>query len=74
MTPAKTARDVTSRLGFLHDESLILQSAATALLAAAVRGELDLNALAAEELANRGVDRSGRWIGFPQAAKIHQVR
>lgn len=74
MTPFKTAREAASHLGLLHDESLILQSAVTALLAAAVRGEIDLNALAAEELANRGVDRSGRWVGFPQAAKIHQVR
>ena len=74
MTPATNARDAASRLGLRHDEALILQSAATALLAAVVRGEVDLQALAAEELANRGVDRAGRWVGFPRAAEIHQVR
>ncbi len=74
MLPAKNARDAATRLGLSHDESLVLQSAATALLAAATRGEVDLNALAAEELANRGVDRAGRWVGFPRAAEIHHVR
>ena len=44
-----------------------------AVLAAAARGELDLNRLAREEMASRGLDLDGNWVGFKRAAEIHQV-
>lgn len=45
----------------------------TDLLAAAVRGEIDLLNLAKIELANRGVDASGTWVGFANAKKAMGV-
>jgi hypothetical protein len=47
-----------------------LQCAPTAALAAAARGELDIQALVKAELQSRGLDAQGRWIGFPAANKL----
>jgi hypothetical protein len=43
----------------------------TALLLSIESGSIDPITLARRELANRGVDRSGAWVGFPAAARIH---
>jgi hypothetical protein len=51
-----------------HDELGFMQLADTAVLARVARGEIDLNALARRELAGRGCDDSGRWVGFAAAA------
>jgi hypothetical protein len=59
--------------GFTIDEVGFIQLASNKVLAAAARGELDLNRLAREELAARGLDQNGVWVGFEQAAKIHNV-
>ena len=58
---------------FTIDEVGFIQTALTKVLAAAARGELDLNRLAREELAARGLDQNGVWVGFEQATKIHKV-
>ena len=53
-----------------------LQTMPTAVLAAARRGEIDLHALAAQTLADRGLDHDGRWVGFQRArllATLHPV-
>jgi hypothetical protein len=34
---------------------------------------LDLNQLAREEMASRGLDLKGDWVGFDRARQIHQV-
>ena len=44
------------------------------VLAAAARGELDLNALARAELANMGRDEQGEWVGFGEAAEALGVQ
>lgn len=44
------------------------------LLAAAARGEIDLNHLARMELANRGQGTKGEWVGFDQAKQIHNLK
>lgn len=59
--------------GFTVDEIGFIQIAMTKVLAAAARGELDLNLIAREELVARGLDKNGVWVGFDQAAKIHNV-
>lgn len=41
------------------------------VLSAAAKGEVDLNAHARQELANRGHDSDGKWVGFDQAAAHH---
>lgn len=48
-----------------------LQTVHTKVLAAAARGELDLNQRAKHELAGRGHDSSGNWVGFDAAKKHH---
>jgi hypothetical protein len=58
---------------FTVDELGFIQTALTNVLAAAARGELDLNRLAREEMASRGLDLHGQWVGFDQARQIHQV-
>jgi hypothetical protein len=43
------------------------------VLVAAAQGHVDLNRIAAEELANRGYSREGIWVGFEQARRhYHQ--
>lgn len=60
--------------GFTADEVGFIQIAHTKVLAAAARGELDLNLLGREELASRGLDKNGTWVGFKEAEKIHQTQ
>jgi len=66
MNPAEAA---ASLLDLPIDDVLILQSAHTTLLVAAARGEIDLNELARATLADRGLDKSGRWVGFAEAQR-----
>ena len=40
------------------------------LLAAASRGELDLNELATVVLVGGGLDHNATWVGFPAAARL----
>jgi hypothetical protein len=62
-----------TRGNFTIDEIGFIQTAATQVLAAVARGELDLNRIAREELAARGLDRNGVWVGFEKAREIHNV-
>lgn len=52
----------------------VLQTLPLEALLAAVRGEVDLNAIARAELASRGLDHSGKWVGFERAAALAQAR
>lgn len=52
---------------FTIDEVGFIQLATSKVLVAVVRGELDLNRLAREELAARGQDSNGVWVGFKRA-------
>ena len=56
------------------DEVGFIQFADIKALSAAAKGELDLNRLAREELASRGLDREGNWVGFDRASQIHNVK
>jgi len=40
------------------------------MLVKIVSGEVDPVQLAREQLANRGLDQSGKWVGFDEAEKI----
>lgn len=62
-----------SAANFTVDEIGFIQIADTKVLAAVARGEIDLNRIAREELASRGLDQSGNWVGFDAARSIHQV-
>ena len=50
----------------------IHQGTSTDLLVKIAQGELNALSLVKKELANRGVDNSGRWVGFERAAEIHK--
>jgi len=52
------------------DELGFMQLAAARILAAVAPRELDLNAVARRELANRGLDHDGKWVGFAKAVQI----
>jgi hypothetical protein len=52
----------------------IFSTTATQLLCEALRGNYDIIYLIRKELANRGVDKEGKWVGFDKAGKIHGIR
>ena len=56
---------------FSEDEIGFFQIAPAKVLTAAARGEIDLNRLAREELASRGLGLHGEWVGFEKARQIH---
>lgn len=47
-----------------------IQCMSTAAIAAAARGEVDIIGLLRAELGARGMDTSGKWVGFKRAAEI----
>lgn len=49
----------------------LFSSTPTVLLAAALDGRVDLVDYARREMAARGLDQQGRWVGFAKAAKLH---
>ena len=58
---------------FTVDEVGFIQIADAKVLAAVARGEIDLNRIAKEELASRGLGLRGEWVGFKAARKVHGV-
>jgi hypothetical protein len=56
---------------FTVDEIGFIQIAKTKVLLAIARGEIDLNRIAREELAARGLGLNGEWVGFQKARTIH---
>jgi hypothetical protein len=58
---------------FTIDDLGFVSLAPTKVLLAASRGEIDLNVLAKQVLAGRGLDQQGQWVGFERAKEIHSV-
>ena len=52
---------------FSVDELQFVQLVPVRVLVAVAREELDLNRLGREELAQRGYDQRGVWVGFKRA-------
>lgn len=52
----------------------IFSTTSTALLVEALRGDFDLKQLVRRELANRGLNTEGNWVGFDKAAQIHRIK
>ena len=50
-----------------------LQTIPSGVLSQFVKGEVDINKLLKLELSYRGQDSDGKWVGFNDAAKHHQV-
>ncbi len=57
--------------GLSSEQLSVMQLLDTAVLSTVAKGRLDLNRLAMETLADRGLDRDGKWIGFGEARKLH---
>lgn len=60
----------------LHDEenpAYLYSTVWTSLLVKIARGEVDANYMAKVELANRGLDDRGVWVGFAKAKRIHGI-
>ncbi|MGP8216767.1 MAG: hypothetical protein ACLQQ4_14475 [Bacteroidia bacterium] len=55
------------------DPRYIFSMTATQLLTEALKGEFDITYLIRRELANRGLDKEGKWIGFDKSKELHQV-
>jgi len=53
------------------DQVDFIHSVPLSVLVAVLRGQVDLNRLAAEELTNRGYSRDGVWVGFVSAREQH---
>lgn len=53
--------------------SFIFSLTSSKLLAEAIKRDFDLIHLVRRELANRGQDSTGKWVGFDEAKKIHRV-
>lgn len=68
----RTANKATAT--FTIDEIGALQLLPLKVLAAVARGEFDLNAAAEAELASRGMDENGAWVGFPKAEALRAAR
>lgn len=64
---------ITEKTTFTVDELGFIQLALNKVLVAVANGELDLNNLARMELANRGMDKQGQWVGFDKANQIHNA-
>ena len=60
----------------MHDEenpAYLYSTVWTSLLVKIARGEVDANYMAKVELANRGLDDHGVWVGFAKAKRIHGI-
>lgn len=58
----------------MDDVEGVLQLMKNEVLAAVINGEIDLNEVARQEMAGRGLDKKGAWVGFQKAAELHGVR
>jgi hypothetical protein len=54
-----------------ENPAFMLSGVQTSLLAMIAKGEISAQFLACQELANRGLDLDGKWIGFAAAEKLH---
>jgi hypothetical protein len=56
------------------DPRYIFSMTSTQLLVEALKGEFDLRYLTSRQLANRGLDMEGKWVGFDKAKEIHKIQ
>lgn len=66
----KTTADNAYEAGLNGEQISTINLFDTAVLVAAINGKIDLNQLARETLAGRGLDATGKWVGFERAAEV----
>ncbi|AZD86582.1 hypothetical protein C4K14_3759 [Pseudomonas chlororaphis subsp. aureofaciens] len=57
----------------METADMYLQTIPASILAAVVRGEVDLNELAWRELTSRGMNSEGKWVGFQEAERLQAL-
>jgi len=57
-----------------NNPNYALTTITTHILSRAVKGEVDLNKIASQTLAERGQDVNGMWVGFDKAKAQHDKR
>lgn len=57
-----------------ENPDFIFSLTSTQLLVEALKGDFDMIYLVRRELAKRGQDSQGRWVGFDEAEKIHKTK
>ncbi len=67
------AQNADPQVSDLQNPAFLYSTVATDLLLAITSGLIDPVQLAHEQLANRGLDADGQWVGFDRAREIHQV-
>ncbi|AKH36906.1 MULTISPECIES: hypothetical protein [Nitrosomonas] len=60
----------TEQTTLTEDELLSIQVLPLKLILAAANGQIDLNEMARNQLINRGLDLSGKWVGFQKAREL----
>ena len=60
-----------TRLSDDNNPEYLFNGINNSILIAAIKGEVDLMKLAKKEMANRGLDLNGEWIGFKEAGKLY---
>ncbi len=76
LTPKGKERLMSSNFSSRPDDlnpNYIFSVTPTALLVEALKSGFDLKLLIRKELANRGQNDKGDWVGFDQAAKVHKL-
>lgn len=68
-----TKKDRYSSGPFTPDELRFIEIAPTKVLVAVARGEINLNRIARQALASRGLGLNGEWVGFQKAREIHEL-
>ena len=66
--------DIAKGTGFTIDDLGFIQIVDVRILTSVAQGRLDLNDLARQELANRGLDVTGAWVGFDRARDVYERR
>ena len=76
MTPADEGFAAAKRDNEKNDEiniDFVYQQTDTELLLTLLNPKTDARYYLKKELANRGLDNDGLWVGFAKAKKIHRV-
>ena len=69
----KEGSDELRNRGDELNPTFMIQTTDTLLLSEALRGEFDINYILRKELAARGLNEFGNWIGFDAAKKLHKI-
>jgi len=56
-----------------QNPDFLFHTTSIVVLVEALRGDFDLKYMIRRELANRGLDQNGKWVGFDKAKELHRI-